>query len=174
MVASGAGVLAVPSELEGHTVFPHQLNYGWPWGKLPHWGVGYPLESCHDFVLSNLLLHSQYPETPFPGLSSLTPRVRKLLSMGQTRPTTFFFFFHSELVLYFFVKLFIKNILINVCVSLSSGNAQYQESISSSLWRVFILLSKNLDQFPPFYSLRFQMPWKIPMSFFNATTWFCK
>lgn len=91
VVAPGAGVLAVPSELKGHTVFPHQLNCGW----LPHWGVGYLLESCHDFVLSNLLLHSQYPEAPFPGPISVTPRVRKLWSMGQIWPTTCFFFFFS-------------------------------------------------------------------------------
>ena len=111
---------------------------------------------------------------PFPWSEFPYTKGQKIIVHGPNMAHHLFFFFHSELVLYFFVKLFIKNILINVCISLSSGNAQYQESISSSLWRVFILLSKNLDQFPPFYSLRFQMPWKIPMSFFNATTWFCK
>ena len=88
-------------------------------------------------------------------------------------PPPVLFCFSLRISALFLCKI-IKNILINVCIFLSSGNAQYQESISSSPWRVFILISKNLDQFPPFYSLRFQMPWKIPMSFFNATTWYCK
>ena len=70
--------------------FLHQLNYGRLWGKLPHQVVGYPLEGCHDIVLSNLLLHTQYLEALFPGLRWLTRRVGKLWAMGQMWPTTWF------------------------------------------------------------------------------------
>ena len=49
-----------------------------------------------------------------------------------------------------------------------SYSSQYQESISSKPWRIFVLLSKSLDQFIPFYALSFQLSWLTPMSFFNV------
>ena len=49
-----------------------------------------------------------------------------------------------------------------------SYSSQYQESISSKPWRIFVLLFKSLDQFIPFYALSFQLSWHTPMSFFNV------
>ena len=49
-----------------------------------------------------------------------------------------------------------------------SYSSQYQESISFKPWRIFVLLSKSLDQFTPFYALSFQLSWHTPTSFFNV------
>lgn len=43
-------------------VVPHQLNYGRLWVKLPLLRVSDSLEGCHDFVLFNFILHTQYVE----------------------------------------------------------------------------------------------------------------
>lgn len=51
------------------------------WRGHPHLEVGYPLEDYHDFALSSLLLHTQYPEALFPALRCLTLEVRKLWLM---------------------------------------------------------------------------------------------
>ena len=48
--------------------------------------MGYPLEDYHDFALSSLLLHTQYPEALFPALRCLTLEVRKLWLMDYTPP----------------------------------------------------------------------------------------
>ena len=49
-----------------------------------------------------------------------------------------------------------------------SYSSQYQESISFKPGRIFVLLSKSLDQFTPFYALSFQLSWHTPTSFFNV------